>query len=218
MKKIYALNGSPRSNGNTALILKKALEGAASAGAEVEFIDLIKLNFSGCKSCFECKRKGSKNFGKCALKDDFAIVLEKLQQADGIIMGSPVYFGGETGLYRNALERLFFPVLRYTAPPGSAAGKKVNFAFVYTMNIPESAITEYGYKETLEKTLKFPELVFKSDPAEVLYVCDTYQFSDYSLYESSLFDPEHKKLMRDQQFPLDLAKAFAMGRRLAEKA
>ena len=89
MKKIYALNGSPRSNGNTALILKKALEGAASVGADIEFIDLGKLNFSGCKSCFECKRKGSKNFGKCALKDDFAIVLEKLQQADGILPAVP---------------------------------------------------------------------------------------------------------------------------------
>lgn len=214
MKKIYAINGSPRSNGNTALILRKALEGAAAAGAETEFIDLGKLNFSGCLSCFECKRKGSPNYGKCACRDDFSPIAEKLLYADGIIMGSPIYFGGESGLYRNALERIFFPPFCYTSPPGSVAPQPVKFAFVYTMNIPENMLAEFNYPEQLSKTHKFPQLVYQSPEPEVLYVCDTFQFSDYSRYESSMFDAEHKKLMRQTQFPKDLQAAFELGCRM----
>ena len=106
MKKIYAINGSPRKNGNTAQLLQKALDGAASAGAEVKLIQLADLNFSGCLSCFACKRLQNPTPG-CALKDDLSEILKELLQADGIIMGSPIYFGAETGLYRNFLEQLF---------------------------------------------------------------------------------------------------------------
>ena len=123
MKKIYAINGSPRKNGNTAQLLQKALEGAASAGAEVKLIQLADLNFSGCRSCFACKKLANPSPG-CILKDDLAEILKELLQADGIIMGSPIYFGAESGLYRNFLERLFFPMLRYTNPPSSRAEKE----------------------------------------------------------------------------------------------
>ena len=118
MKKIYAINGSPRQNGNTAQLLKNALAGAESAGAETELIQLGLLNFSGCRSCFACKRLKNPSPG-CVIQDDLAPYLTRLADADGIIMGSPVYFGAETGLYRNFLERLFFPLLRYTDPRGN---------------------------------------------------------------------------------------------------
>lgn len=55
--KVLALNCSPRKNWNTAKLLKSALKGAESAGAEVEYIDLYGLNFTGCRSCMLCKRK-----------------------------------------------------------------------------------------------------------------------------------------------------------------
>ena len=84
MKKIYAVNGSPRKNGNTAQLLQKALDGAASAGAEVKLIQLADLNFSGCRSCFACKRLQNPAPG-CALKDDLSEILKELLQADGII-------------------------------------------------------------------------------------------------------------------------------------
>ena len=217
MKKIYALNGSPRNNGNTADILRHALAGAESAGAEVELINLGKLNFSGCRSCFTCKLKDGESYGKCALKDDLSDILDKLRYADGIIMGSPVYFSAETGLFRNCLERLFFPLLEYSDPPRSLAPGKVEMAFVYTMNIPENAIAEYGYKEHLEKTLSFAQLIFNSRDPEILYVYDTFQFSDYSKYVSGLFDPAHKAEVRKKIFPLDQKKAFDLGIRLALK-
>ena len=217
MKKIYAVNGSPRKNGNTAQLLQKALEGAASAGAEVKLIQLADLNFSGCRSCFACKKLANPSPG-CVLKDDLAEILQELFQADGIIMGSPIYFGAETGLYRNFLERLFFPMLRYTNPPSSRAEKRIDFGFIYTMNVPENVMDEYGYNAYLQSQSQTPGLIFNSRNIYTLYACDTHQFDDYSKYECTLFDAGHKAQMRETQFVDDLAKAFEMGRKLAGKS
>ena len=215
MKKIYAVNGSPRKNGNTAQLLQKALEGAASAGAEVKLIQLADLDFSGCRSCFACKKLANPSPG-CILKDDLAETLKELLQSDGIIMGSPIYFGAETGLYRNFLERLFFPMLRYTNPPSSRAEKRIDFGFIYTMNVPENLMDEYGYNAYLQSQSQTPGLIFNSRNIYTLYACDTHQFDDYSKYECTLFDAGHKAEMRKTQFISDLAKAFEMGRKLAE--
>ena len=215
MKTIFAINGSPRKNGNTAQLLQKALEGAASAGAEVKLIQLADLDFSGCRSCFACKRLANPAPG-CVLKDDLAEILKELLQADGIIMGSPIYFGAETGLYRNFLERLFFPMLRYTNPPSSRAEKRIDFGFIYTMNVPENLMDEYGYNAYLQSQSQTPGLIFNSRNIYTLYACDTHQFDDYSKYECTLFDAGHKAEMRKTQFVADLAKAFEMGRKLAE--
>ncbi|MBQ9789828.1 MAG: flavodoxin family protein [Lentisphaeria bacterium] len=214
MKKIYAVNGSPRKNGNTAKILAEALKGAQSMGAETQLINLSDLNFSGCKSCFACKLKNSPKAGRCALQDDLSPILEEIINSDGLIMGSPIYFSAETGLYRNFLERLFFPLLQYTNPASSLAPKKVEVSFVFTMNVPAEVMNDYGYTDYLEKTLRFPKLIFGSEKTEVLYVNDTYQFNDYSKYESSMFDAEHKAKMRDKKFPQDLKKAFELGKNL----
>ena len=131
---------------------------------------------------------------------------------DTIAMG---VLGGESGIYRNALERMFFPALQYTDPPSTLARKKVDFAFVFTMNVPRDLMDEYKYAETLGKTFEFPVLVYNSAPPEVLYVCDTFQFSDYSLYESGMFDADAKKEARQKLFPQDLQKAYELGKKLA---
>ena len=215
MKKIYAINGSPRKNGNTAALLQKALEGAESVGADVKLVQLADLDFCGCRSCFACKKLQDPAPG-CAVKDDLTEILNELLQADGIIMGSPIYFGAESGLYRNFLERLFFPMLRYTNPPSSRAEKQIDFGFFYTMNVPETVMDEYGYRTHLEASHKFPQLIFHSQNVYTLYACDTRQFDDYSKYESSMFDAAHKEEMSKTKFPTDLAKACEIGRKLAE--
>ena len=215
MKKIYAVNGSPRSNGNTAEVLYSALRGAAANGASTAFVDLGNLKFSGCQSCFACKRKDSPCRGRCVLQDDLSAILDEIFEADAVIMGSPIYFGGESGLYRNAFERIFFPAFQYTNPPSTLAKKKVDFAFVYTMNVTPGLMDEYKYAENLAKAQEFPQLVYNSAPPEVLYVCDTFQFSDYSLYESSMFDADAKKVARQETFPQDLQKAYELGKKLA---
>ena len=114
--RVLAFNGSPRKNWNTATLLNKALDGAASKGAATEMIHLYDLGFKGCMSCFACKLIGGKSFGKCATKDELTPILQSIEAADAIILGSPIYFGRVTGEMRSFMERLWFPYLEYADP------------------------------------------------------------------------------------------------------
>ena len=111
--KVIAINGSPRKNINTAILLKYALEGAAKEGAETEIVNLYDLNYKGCKSCFACKLKDGKSYGNCIIKDDLTEIYEKIYEADALLLGSPIYFECVTGEMRSFLERLIFPKFTY---------------------------------------------------------------------------------------------------------
>ena len=85
--KIIAIYGSPRRKGNTATLLKKAIEGARDSGAEVEEIVLRDLKISPCLEIYGCMQAG-----ECAIKDDFQIVRDKILASQGLILASPVFF------------------------------------------------------------------------------------------------------------------------------
>lgn len=210
--RVIGINGSPRKKWNTATLLDKALEGAASKGAETEMIHLYDLDFKGCISCFACKTKGGKSYGRCAVKDDLATVLEKVQEVDAMVLGSPIYFGTVTGEMRSFMERLLFPYLAYTNPPSSLFERKINTGFIYTMNAPEERIGQHGWQHIglNEMILK---MVFGS--AESLMSFETYQFDDYAKVVSDFFDVEKRVKRRKEVFPEDCAKAFEFGAKLA---
>ena len=69
----------------------KSLCGAADQGAETELIHLYDLKYTGCTSCFACKIIGGKSYGKCAVNDDLLPVLRRIEEADALILGSPVF-------------------------------------------------------------------------------------------------------------------------------
>ena len=214
--KIYAINGSPRKNKNTATLLQKTLDGVkeSSKGIEIEteIINLYDLNYTGCKSCFACKRLGGASYGKCPVKDDLQEVLEKVSQADGLIFGSPIYFGNITAQLLAFLERLIFPYLVYDKNYSIIPPKKMPTAFIYTMNASENIMEQVGYPESFNKIEHTIERTF-TKPL-VMYSNDTYQFDDYSKYESSAFSEEAKAAHRKIQFPLDCQKAFELGANL----
>ena len=214
--KVLALNGSPRKKWNTATLLKKALEGAASQGAETELIHLYSLNFKGCLSCFACKTKGGKHYGRCAVDDDLAPILKRIEKADAILLGSPIYFGNVSGEMRCFLERFMFPYTAYSQPRISLFPKKLNIGIIYTMNITE----EMMKKTALDQHLERDEMILKRlfGDVERLYSFDTYQFKDYSKVVADLFDPEKKAKRREEVFPEDCRKAFDLGARLAAAA
>jgi len=143
--KAIAINGSPRKKWNTATLLEKAIEGAVSEGAKAESIHLYDLNFKGCISCFACKTTNGKSYGKCAVKDELTPVLKKVNEADVIILGSPIYFGTVTGEMRSFMERLLFALSTYTDPPGSLFFRKVRRAFIYTLGATEEMSRERGF-------------------------------------------------------------------------
>src|SRR3974390_1563375 len=110
--KVIAINGSPRKNWNTATLLTKALEGAVSLGAETELVHLYDLDYKGCISCFACKLIDGPYNGHCAVKDGLSPLLKAIEtEADAIILGSPIYFGGLSGEMRSFMERLLFAPL-----------------------------------------------------------------------------------------------------------
>ncbi len=143
--KIIAINGSPRKNSNTAVLLEHALEGASLQGAETELINLYDLDYKGCMSCFACKLKGGKSYGKCAYKDELSPVLEKVLAADALLLGSPIYFHAVTGEMRSFLERLMFPILTYTEDYKGLLEKKIPVGFIYNMNVTKEYMIEANY-------------------------------------------------------------------------
>src|SRR5450631_1745693 len=206
---ILAINGSPRKKWNTATLLEKALEGAASRGAETEIIHLYDLDFKGCTSCFACKLKGGKSYGKCAMNDGLTPVLEKLAHADAFVLGSPIYFGTVTGEMRSFMERLLFQNLTYTRPPGSLFGRKISTAFIYTMNISEEMMKEYHYPVHIGLNENVLSRTFGQ--AESLCSFETLQFEDYDKVVFSYFDPEERRERRRTIFPEDCREAFELG-------
>ncbi|MDR3560595.1 MAG: flavodoxin family protein [Negativicutes bacterium] len=211
--KVLGINGSPRKNWNTATLLKTALDGASSQGAETEMIHLYDLNFKGCISCFACKRKGGESYGNCAYRDDLTPILDQIKgEADALLLGSPIYLHTATGEMRSFLERLLFPNLVYDGKHSSLFGKKIPTGFIYTMNVTETRLKERNYEEQLGLTQMMLAKILGS--AEMLLVTDTYQFDDYSQYVSSGFDPDLKAKRRAEVFPADCQKAFDLGVKL----
>ncbi|MBP1764661.1 MAG: NADPH-dependent reductase [Firmicutes bacterium] len=214
--RVLAINGSPRKNGNTAILLHKALEGAATKGAATEFIHLYDLNYKGCVSCFACKLKDGKSYGKCSYKDELTPVLEKVEQADAIILGSPIYLGTASGEMRSFLERLIFQYLVYDGNYSSLFKKKIRTAFIYTMNVSYAQMIDMGYERHLRLIEIALERTFGSTVS--LFVTDTCQFEDYSKYVVTAFDPEKKAKRRQEVFPKDCEKAFNIGARFVTKS
>ncbi len=85
-KKVLILSGSPRKGGNSDLLCDEFLRGAQESGNRVEKIFLRSKKVAPCNACYACKK------GSCAIKDDMAEILDKMLDADAIVMSSPVYF------------------------------------------------------------------------------------------------------------------------------
>jgi multimeric flavodoxin WrbA len=213
-KTVIAVNGSPRKTWNTATLLAKALEGAAAQGAATELVHLYDLDYKGCRSCFACKLKDGAGYGRCTVRDGLAPLLEKIAAADALILGSPVYFGSVSGEMRSLLERLLFPYLKYAAGDNRTLFPRVlPTAFIYTMNVDEARLKEFGWDKHLANNARVLAMIFGAH--EALFAYDTLQFDDYSRYDAPMFDPAAKARSRAEAFPRDLGRAFGLGARLA---
>lgn len=87
MGKVLAIYGSPRRSGNTSLLLQKAVQGVRESGNAVVEIVLRDLMISPCLEIYACKQDGI-----CAIKDDFQKIYDLINQADGIVLASPIFF------------------------------------------------------------------------------------------------------------------------------
>lgn len=204
-KKIVAVNASPRSGWNTDTLVTEAARGAESAGATVEKFNLFRLEkYTGCISCFGCKR--NKNKGRCICRDGLTPVLDAIRESDGLIIGSPNYLSEMTASFRALYERLVFQNLTYTREAPCCNQRLIPVLLIMTSNAPDTYYTALleNYRQTLSRFV---------GPTTVLVSGDTLQLKDYGKLDWpwTLFDPEAKKLRHETVFPEECKKAFALG-------
>ena len=104
--KIIILNGSPRPRGNTAAMIEAYKSGAESAGHMVTVFDVCRMNIKGCLACEYCHTKA---FRTCVQQDDMQKIYPVLDEADMIVLASPVYYHGFSGQLQCAINRIYAP-------------------------------------------------------------------------------------------------------------
>ena len=211
--KVIAVNGSPRKGWNTHTLLQKALDGAAAKGAQTEMVNLYDIDFKGCIGCLGCKLKG-KEPGRCAIKDALQPVLDRVAECDALILGSPIYIGEVTGELRSFLERLIFQHISYDKMGESYLQKRIKTAFFFTTNCPENMYETVGYSRLFSDYEKFLGRIFGE--CRMLAVSETLQVDDYDKFHMAMFDVPDRRKRREEVFPVDCDKAFAIGEWAAE--
>jgi multimeric flavodoxin WrbA len=104
LMKILILNGSPHPNGNTKALIDAFKEGAISKGHEVKEADVAKMNIHGCRGCEYCHTRGH---GKCVQNDDMQKIYPLLQEADVLVLASPIYYHGFSGQLKCTIDRFY---------------------------------------------------------------------------------------------------------------
>ena len=208
MKKIVAINASPRKEWNTGTLVREAARGAESEGAEVKVYDLYELDrFTGCVSCFECKLGDNK--GKCMNEDGLTPVLEEIRSADGLIIGTPNYLGDASAIFRSLYERLIFQHITFKKELASYVERAIPVFFIMTSHAAEDLYTPNGYGKAISGYQN--SLSIFIGPTKTMICGDTLHVDDYGKYEWTMFDPEAKKARRENEFPSEKQKAFDFG-------
>ena len=164
--KVVAFNGSPRKNGNTMGSIKIVLKQLEDAGVQTEIVQLGGHKLSGCLDCGYCKTH--KNL-QCAVKDDIINdCIAKMAEADGIIIGSPVYFGNVTTEVKALIDRSG----RVTRSNGMALSRKVGAAVVAVRragsNFTYAAINFlFGISEMVVAHSSYWNMTLSRDPGDI---------------------------------------------------
>lgn len=103
--KVIAINGSPKAEGNTYHALKIVTEQLENEGISTEIIHIGNKNIRGCVACGGCAKNKNE---KCVFEDDVNEIIQKLKEADGILVGSPVYYASIAGTLKCFLDRTFY--------------------------------------------------------------------------------------------------------------
>ena len=209
MKKIIIIDGGPRKNMNTAKLLQRFAEGAKSTGSHVEVkaVRLYNLDYKGCMSCMACKLKG-KASNICHFKDGLTPVLEEIAHADGLVLGSPIYFGEVTGQMRAFLERLSFPWLSYN-DYSLTAPKRMPVLLIETMNGTPDRNNSNSFG-----TMEWCITTALGEPQRIV-AYNTCQVAKYDNYELGGFSEDAKQAWRDTHWKEDQQKAFEAGKQMA---
>jgi multimeric flavodoxin WrbA len=146
MKKVIALNGSPRKQGSTAILVNEILRVAEERGATVKSFFLNGMNIKPCQACYVCKQGG-----RCSVRDDMQEVLGEIAEADGVVLGTPVVMWQMTAQLKAAIDRLY-PFMNPDLTSNLKPGKKVLLAVTQAR---QDASMFRHYFEYVAKNLTF---------------------------------------------------------------
>ena len=212
-KRIIAVNAGPRKGWNTDTLITYAIDGAISTGAvaAADRFDLYRLEkYTGCISCFGCKKEQNK--GHCICRDGLTPVLDAIREADGLIIGSPNYLGELTASFRALYERLIFQNLTYNKDRPCCNAHPIPVLLIMTSNAPDGMYQGLlqSYQQTLNRFV---------GPAEFFVSGDTLQLEDYSKtdWEWSMFDAQAKRKRHETVFPQECKCVYEMGVSLGEQ-
>ena len=168
--KVVAFNGSPRKEGNTFLAIKTVLGELEKEGITTEIVQLGSSNIKGCRACFKCFEKKDR---RCIQDDDLNLFIEKMSEAEGIIIGSPTYFSNvstevkalidRAGLVSRANDFLFKRKVGAAVVAARRAGathvySSINFFFgIGHMIMPGSSYWNIGFGRNPGEILKDEE-------------------------------------------------------------
>ena len=207
-KRIVVVNAGPRKGWNTDTLITEAAKGAEATGAEIIRFDLFRLEkYTGCISCFGCKKDKFK--GHCVCKDGLTPVLDAIREADGLIIGSPNYLSEMTASFRALYERMIFQSLTYNLETPCVNQNVIPVLLIMTSNAPDTAYQGLlqNYKQTLSRFV---------GPTEVFVSGNTLQLKDYSKtdWQWTMFDPAAKQKRHDTVFPQECKKVYEITKAL----
>ncbi|WP_296874078.1 flavodoxin family protein [uncultured Methanobrevibacter sp.] len=209
-KKIIAVNAGPRIGWNTDTLINEAIKGAEAEGAEVEKFNLFRLDkYTGCVSCFACKKE--KHKGHCIRRDGLTEVLDKIREADGLIIGSPNYLGEMTASFRAIYERLVFQYITYNADVPCCNEHPIPVLLIMTSNAPDTSYLPLieNYQNVLTDFV---------GPCEVFVSGETLQLKDYSKTDWPwFFNPEERYERHEKVFPKEKEAVFNKGKELVNR-
>ena len=200
--KAIVINADPKRRGHNAQLMKKAGEGAASVGAEVDYVDLYRMDLSGCRICLICKQ--DEDSCKCYWRDELSPLIEDIFNSDVLLMGVPIFFSQPSSHYMALLERLIYSLVSYKT--GNKFKGHVNVGLFYTINYPK----DY-FEENIRPHIKQSEDLLKMLNGKVV-IDSFYNISknDYASEDSDSIDS------KENQFLDDLEKVFNMAAELSK--
>ena len=151
--KIIGLVASPHKEGNTAWIVNKILEGAKEQGAETQGWYFSDLDIKACQGCLGC-HKGD---GGCVINDDMQKLYVAIEQADAIVLGSPIYMGQMSGQAKIFTDRLFAVISPRFSPHFKEKAAKKKLVLVFSQGNPDSSMfqTYIDYTKHMFELLEF---------------------------------------------------------------
>jgi multimeric flavodoxin WrbA len=199
------INADPKRKGTNAQLMKSAVKGAESVGAEVKYVDLYKFDFSGCRVCLICKKEGMSC--KCYWRDELSSLIGEIFESDALLIGVPLFFSLPSSHYLAFLERLIFSMVSFKT--GNTFNGKVDVGLFYTVEYP----LDY-FEKSIRPNLKQSEDLLRMLNGNV--IIDSFSNISKTERDNSTKEGSDSLTLKENQLSKDLDKIFEIAAELSK--